>query len=85
VTTIELSAEDAENIEFWRALEPKLGIESGRPAPKFDMADVQAAMRDLRIEGYVNLPGIVPKAAYVPLRECIARFHERNVPLPFAT
>jgi hypothetical protein len=48
------------------------------------VGNVDAAMNDLRIEGYVNLPGVVPKAAYVPLRECVARLHERRIPLAFA-
>ena len=82
--TTELTADDAESIDYWRALEPKLSIEAERAAPKFDVGDVDAAMKDLRIEGYVNLPGVVPKTAYVPLRECIQRLHERRIPLPFA-
>ena len=41
-------------------------------------------MNDLRVEGYVNVPGVVPKTTYVPLRECVARLHERRIPLPFA-
>jgi len=41
-------------------------------------------MKDLRVEGYVNVPGVVPKTAYVPLRECVSRLHERRIPLAFA-
>jgi hypothetical protein len=84
VATTDLTADDAESTDYWRSLEPKLSIEGERAAPKFDVGDVDQAMKDLRVEGYVNLPGVVPKNVYVPLRECIARLHERRIPLPFA-
>lgn len=80
----ELSANDAESIDFWRGLAPKLSIEGSHAAPKYDVGDVETAMKDLRIEGYVNLPGVVPKTAYEPLHACVTRLHERQIPLPFA-
>jgi hypothetical protein len=79
----ELNADSAEDIDFWRSLEPTLAIEGRSAAPRFDVGDVDALMRNLRVEGYVNVPGVVPKTTYVPLRECVARFHERRIPLAF--
>ena len=84
MSATDLTADDAENIDFWRGLEPNLRIEGGRATPKFDVGSVETLMKDLRVEGYVNAPGVVPKTTYMPLRECVARLHERRIPLPFA-
>jgi hypothetical protein len=83
-TTRVLGSNTAEDVEFWRALRPALSVESGSPAPAFDLGDVQALMRTLRFEGYVNAPGVVPPDVYAPLRECVECMHERRIPLPFA-
>lgn len=83
MSATELSAEDAGSVEFWRALEPELGIESGRGATSFEVPRLDALLQDLRVEGYVNVPAVVPEATCAALRECIARLHERRIPLPF--
>jgi hypothetical protein len=82
--TTTFTADEAENIDYWRELEPGLSIESDSATPSYDVGDVDTLMRDLRVEGYINVPDVVPEAAFVPLRNCVARLHELKIPLPFA-
>jgi hypothetical protein len=79
-----LSQRDAEEISFWRRLRPDLSIEGGGAAPVFELGDVEALLALLRFEGYVNVPSVVPKARFEPLRRCVACLSERGIPLPFA-
>jgi hypothetical protein len=79
-----LSSAQAEDVEFWRALSPRLSVESSRAAPAFDVGDVAALMKTLRFEGYVNVPGVVPADFVAPLRDCVEALYVRQIPLPFA-
>jgi hypothetical protein len=84
VTDTTLNATRATSIDFWRKLCPSLGIESGRPRPAFPVGDVGVLYDQLRHEGYVNVPDVVPDAARSPLRECIKTLYEQKIPLAFA-
>jgi phytanoyl-CoA dioxygenase PhyH len=78
-----LTPADAENVAFWRALQPNLSIEGSRTTEAFQLGDVGALMEQLRFEGYVNVPGVLPEALVVAMRNCIAMLHERRIPLAF--
>jgi len=56
--------------------------EFGRPA--FEIGDVNELVGDLRLEGYVNVPGVLGKSVFEPLRDCIATLHGAGIPLAFA-
>lgn len=79
-----LTAARAVSLDHWRTLSPDLSIESRKQLPKFELGDVPALVERLRYEGYVNVPGVMPEAAFAPLRQCIAKLHERAIPLAFA-
>src|SRR5882724_2605729 len=78
------NVDELERVEFWRSLCPDLSIEGDRPAPRFEISDVENLLGLLRFEGYVNMPGVVPDAYVGPLRECVKRLWEQGIPLPFA-
>ena len=79
-----LTAADAENLAFWRDLQPNLTIEGSASPGGFEAGELAALMEHLRFEGYVNVPGVIPDKLVVAMRECIAKMHERSIPLPFA-
>jgi hypothetical protein len=79
-----LTAAEAENITFWRELQPSLTIEGSLDVDAFQFGDVAKLMDQLRFEGYVNVAGIVPEKLVVAMRECIALLYERKIPLAFA-
>jgi len=79
-----LSAKDVESPAFWRALRPNLSIESAGPADPFEVPGLVEVMAELRFEGYLNLPSIVPPAVFSELHACVKCLHERGIPLPFA-
>src|SRR4051812_27454150 len=78
------SAAEFESDAFWRAFRPDLTIESTDPHPKFEVPGLAALMAELRHEGYVNVPGVVPEKQFAALRACIEALHERKLPLAFA-
>jgi len=69
---------------FWRALCPDLRIEAPHSQGGFRLGNVAALMKQLRFEGYVNVSGVVPEKLVARLRGCIAKLHERGIPLAFA-
>jgi hypothetical protein len=79
-----LSVDEAESVEFWQRLRPDLTIEGDRPSPRFEIRDIVRLLGQLRFEGYVNMPAIVPDSYIGPLRECIKCLYEESIPLPFA-
>ena len=81
---ISLTAADAENIAFWRGLCPDLSIEDPARPPPFSVGDTATLMEQLRFEGYVNAPGVLPEKLVLAMRSCIALLHERGIPLAFA-
>ncbi len=82
--TISLTMADAESVAFWRGLCPELAIEGAGTTDGFQLGDVGALMEQLKFEGYVNVPGVVPEKLVARLRKCIAHLHERRIPLAFA-
>ena len=78
-----VSAEEALNIEFWKGLEPSLCIESGAPAPEFQTPELEPQLARLRVEGYVNLPGVLPSELVQRLYAGVERLYQRGIPLPF--
>jgi hypothetical protein len=79
-----LTSADAENISFWRGLEPNLSIEGDAAPAPFAMGDIPGLMEQLRFEGYVNTPGVIPEKLILAMRNCVAHLHARSIPLPFA-
>ena len=79
-----LTANRAESLDFWRSLRPELGIEASRPRPGFELGDVNQLMTTLRVEGYVNVPNVMPEGVFGPLRDCVANLYEQEIPLAFA-
>ncbi len=81
--TTTLDIDRAEDRDFWRELQPDLHIEGDPTPPRFEM-DPEALVRALKLEGYLNVPGIVPAHFTTRLHACIKRLHELNIPLIFA-
>ncbi|MET0593184.1 MAG: phytanoyl-CoA dioxygenase family protein, partial [Polyangiaceae bacterium] len=79
-----LTAADAENISYWRELEPSLSIEGTSSPDAFTFGEIPALMEQLRFEGYVNVPGVLPEKLVAAMRNCIANLHARSIPLAFA-
>lgn len=79
-----LSALDLDSIEHWRAMCPGLHIEGDLPLPSFDVGDVDELVGQLKFEGYINTPGVLPKSVFKPLRDAVATLHAAGIPLAFA-
>lgn len=79
-----LTASRAESLEFWRELCPDLTIEVPRELPKAKLGDLTELFERLRYEGYINVPGVLEPGSVEPLRDCIARLHDQQIPLAFA-
>ena len=75
---------DVERLEHWRALCPALHVEGEFGRPAFEIGDVNELVGELRLEGYVNVPGVLGKSVFEPLRDCIATLHRAGIPLAFA-
>ena len=73
-----------DSIEQWRGFCPDLHVEGNLNRPAYAVPDIDELMGDLRIEGYVHQPDVLPKAMFAPLRECISLMHRSGIPLPFA-
>ncbi|HEY3494140.1 MAG TPA: hypothetical protein VGK73_05620, partial [Polyangiaceae bacterium] len=79
-----LTSNRAESLDFWRGLRPGLAIEANPPRPSYELGDVGKLMTDLRVEGYVNVPNVLPQSTHEALRDCIACLYEQKIPLAFA-
>ena len=79
-----LSSLRVDSVEQWRSLFPALSVEGVLRRPGFDAGDLGELVDQIRIEGYVNAPGVLPEATFTPLRECIAMLHRSGIPLAFA-
>ena len=84
VSTAPLTALDVESLDHWRALCPKLHVEGGLGQPMFDIGNVNELVGNLRLEGYVNTPGVLGQSVFEPLRTCVETLHEAGIPLAFA-
>jgi len=84
VSTTTLTANSAESLDFWRTLCPDLSIETKTEVRRAELGDVKELFSRLRHEGYINVPGVLEPRTVEPLRDCIARLHEQQIPLAFA-
>ncbi len=84
VSTAPLTARDVESLDHWRALCPELRVESAVGQPIFDVGDVNELVGNLRLEGYVNAPGVMGRSVFEPLRACVEALHGAGIPLAFA-
>jgi hypothetical protein len=78
-----LTEADALNVDFWKGLEPSLTIESGAPLPDFGVGELETRLQQLRFEGYVNIPNVLPKELVERLRNAVEHLQKRAIPLPF--
>jgi len=79
-----LTALQVESREHWRTLCPTLHVETGLDRPVFEIGDLDELVGQLRHEGYVNVPGVLGKSVFEPLRDCVATLHGAGIPLAFA-
>jgi hypothetical protein len=84
VSLITLTSSRAESLDFWRTFCPELGIEANRPRPSLELGDVTQLMSNLRVEGYVNVPNVLPEPVFCTLRDCVAKLFDQKIPLAFA-
>jgi Phytanoyl-CoA dioxygenase (PhyH) len=84
VTPTTLTARDAEDPGFWRRLCPKLHVEATSSRKPFAFTDVDRLVELVRVEGYVNVPGVLSAADVALLRGGIECLHERRIPIVFA-
>lgn len=78
------TAKEATNLEFWRELNPQLSVEKTADAPRPAMPDPDLLFAQIRHEGYVNEPGVLPAEWIERLRTGVGRLHERGIPPVFA-
>lgn len=71
-------------IDEWRLLCPELHVEGGLPSPVWPFQGLEAHRTDLLVEGYAQIPDMLPRDLVSRLRDCIALLHDSGVPLPFA-
>lgn len=84
VREIAITEVKPDNSEHWLALCPGLHIGSDLERRKFAIGDLDELMSDLRIEGYVNVPGVLPDSVVAPLRDCLATLQRVGIPLAFS-
>jgi hypothetical protein len=78
-----LTQRNAESPDFWRRLCPELSIEASTPLPACEIDDVGGLVEILRFDGYVNVPGIVPRGELAKLCSCIDTLHRQRIPVVF--
>jgi hypothetical protein len=79
-----LSAQQAEQREFWRQLCPGMSIEGdgfAAPAAVGDPADLVPV---LNREGYIQVADALPEARIAPIRNAVSTLFQCGIPLPFA-
>ena len=79
-----LSADQAQQLGFWRELCPGLTIEGNAAPPRPALGDLERHNALLRREGYINVPGVLAEEFIAPLRVCVERLHTSQIPLAFA-
>ncbi len=85
MSVTELTTNDAEDPGFWCRLCPELSIEQSSPVEQpFEFDDVPGLVDLLRVEGYVNVPDVIPVGQVGLMRTCIDRLYERHIPVVFA-
>ena len=73
-----------DSIDHWRHLCTALHIEDGAARFEHQFDHIEELLSDLRVEGYVHVPDVLPKTVVEPLRDCIELLHRSGIPLPFA-
>lgn len=73
-----------DDIAQWRTLCPELHVEGNIERPLFDMGDIEELVKEIRTEGYVNVPNVLPESLFGPLRRGVERLYESGVLLPFS-
>ena len=68
---IGIQAKQAEDAAFWRELAPDLTLDAGAAAPRFDVGDHAELEAQLKREGYVNVPSVLPESFVAPLRRAL--------------
>lgn len=70
--------------EHWRGLCPRLHVEGDLDRAGHRFGRIDELLGDLRVEGYVHVPDVLPPEVVAPLRDCIKSLHGSEIPLPFA-
>lgn len=73
-----------DSIEHWRQMCPALTVEGGPEPAEHRFEKIGELLDDLRVEGYVHVPDVLPAAVFEPLRDCVTVLHRSGIPLPFA-
>lgn len=79
-----LSTSRVESVEEWRRFCPRLHVEGDLDRSRHRFERIAELLGDLRVEGYVNVPDVLPAAVVGPLRDCIESLNRSGIPLPFA-
>jgi hypothetical protein len=79
-----LSEFQVDDLEQWRGFCPQLHVEGGLPTAAYEFDGIEELLSDLRIEGYVHVPDVLPTSVVEPLRDCVQLLHRSGIPLPFA-
>lgn len=83
-TTCMISGIRVDDVAQWRSLCPDLNVESSRGRQSFAVGALDEHLYNLRVEGYVHIPDVLPASFVAPLRDSIALLHRIGIPLPFA-
>lgn len=81
-----LTPTEAADAAFWRGLCPQLSVEAAPPSPPvvtIASDDLDRWTEMLRVEGYLNVPGILPVGELARLRDALATLHARGIPPAF--
>lgn len=70
--------------EQWQARCPRLHVEGDLDWSAQQFERIEELLGDLRVEGYVHVPDVLPPTVVEPLRDCIHLLHGSGIPLPFA-
>lgn len=79
-----LSEFQVDSLQQWRGMCPRLNIEGDYAPNIYQFEGIEELLSDLRVEGYVQVPDVLPHAVVEPLRECVELLHRSGIPLPFA-
>lgn len=61
-----------------------MSIEGGRASTSAAVGDTGPLIADLRREGYIQVPDVVPTSLIAPIRDTVSTFFRMGIPLPFA-
>lgn len=75
-----LSIADVERKDFWGSIAPMLTVEGEGTETALSSLDLGTVMQNLRYEGYVNVPGVVPQARVAALRAGVEALVARGIP-----